>query len=186
MTRVIKICLGACVVVIIVAIVIVTLALTIFKTRDPVVDVNLVGLKKLPIYDFFPGMATNVSLDTVITMGNPNYANFKFRNSNGYVNYANTIVGEVPIRAALIPARSTITVKAKTNFMIQKLIQETQFFNHILDGPSNFTSTTILHGKAIVLKFIKLKATTYTSCNISVNVTSMRAHSKCVSKIKLF
>jgi hypothetical protein len=72
--------------------------------------------------------------------------------------------------------------------MVGKLIQNPNFWSDIIKNKMRFnlTSTNELPGKAIVLKYIKLKATASCLCDISVNITSSGVESNCISRIKLF
>jgi len=167
---------------IIVSIVTITLILTIFKPKDPTIRANFAQFNFLSA-----NITMNMTLGMVITIVNPNYAGFKYQNSISYINYHDTIVGNVPTESQLVPARSEINVTTSANFMVEKLLQNPQFWKDMVHNRMmiNLTSTTELPGKAIVLKYIKLKAITYCSCDISVNITSNGADSNCKSRIKL-
>lgn len=183
MARGLKICLAiSTIFFIIVSIVTLTLIFTVFKPKEPTINVHFA-----PFNFLSPNIAMNVTLGMVITIGNPNYGSFKYQNSTSYITYNDTIVGSVPIESKLVPARSEINVTTYANFMVGKLIQNPNFWSDIVHG-MEFTlqSTTELPGKAIVLKYIKLKAMAYSSCHISVNITSNDVGSNCISRIKLF
>lgn len=187
MARGLRICLCvSALFLIIVSIVIVTLSLTIFKPKNPLISVHLAGFDHSQFF-LLPNLTTNVSLGMVITIANPNHGSFKYRDSIGHINYRDTIVGEVPMGAELVPARSEINVSTSADFMVGKLIHDPNFWSDIIPGSSfNLTSTAELPGKAIILKFIKLKATGYSLCDISVNISSNDVRSSCISRIKLF
>ncbi|XP_050878460.1 uncharacterized protein LOC127082263 [Lathyrus oleraceus] len=184
MARGLKLCLIiSTVFLIIVTVVILTLILTIFKPKDPTISVGLPHFNLLS-----PNITMNMTLGMVITILNPNYGSFKYQNSIGYVTYHDTVVGNVPIDSQLVPARSEINVTTNADFMVGKLIQNPKFWSDIVQNGMvfNLTSTTELPGKAIVLKYVKVKAIAYCSCNISVNITSNGVESNCISRIKFF
>ncbi|XP_027343345.1 late embryogenesis abundant protein At1g64065-like [Abrus precatorius] len=183
-TRGLKMCLGGSVLfLIIVAIAIVTLFFTIFKPKDPDISVNPVGLQHFP-FALSPNLTMNLSLATVITIGNPNYGSFEFTNSTGYVNFHDNVVADVPIGANLVPARSKINLNTCTELMVGKLALDPHFWSDVLVGTLNLTSTATLPGEARFLKIIRLKATSSTSCNISFNFHTKDVDSKCISKVK--
>lgn len=183
--RGLKICLAVSLLLLIIAtVVIVTLSLTVFKPKNPVIRVDLVGIENFQ-FPLSANSTMNVTLDTLITIVNPNYGSFNYINSTAYVNYDNTIVGEVPIGAAFVPARGTVNVTTGAIFMVGKLIQDPKFWSDVVSGSLNLTSTAELPGKASILKFIKLRATAYSSCDISVSISSMHAVTKCIDKIKV-
>lgn len=184
-SRGLKICLAMSLLfLIIVAIVIVALFFTIFRPKDPNIIVHPVGFE-----NFNPSLLTNVtanvSLGMLITIENSNYENFEYPNATGYIKFHDTVVGQVPIVGELVPPRSQINVNTSANFMVSKLINDPNFLSDFLSGIVNFTSTASLPGKAHMLKIIKFKATVYSSCDISLNITSRNVDSKCISKIKL-
>lgn len=127
----------------------------------------------------------NVTLGMIITIRNPNYGSFQYINSTSYVKFHDTVVAEVPIEAELVPARSQINVNTSADFMVAKLINDPNFLSDVLGGTLNFTSTIALPGKARMLNIIKLKATSYSTCDISVNISSRNVDTNCKSKIKL-
>ncbi|XP_020209446.1 uncharacterized protein LOC109794411, partial [Cajanus cajan] len=79
----------------------------IFKPKDPNITVHPVGLQHFE-FSLLPTLTMNMSIDTLITIENPNYGCFDYTKSIGYVNFHDIIVGEVPIRANLVPGRSHI------------------------------------------------------------------------------
>ncbi|ESW21959.1 hypothetical protein PHAVU_005G114300 [Phaseolus vulgaris] len=179
-----KICLAlSLVLLIIVAIATVTLFLTVFKPRDPDIIVQPVGLEHFDL-SLMSNLTSNVSLGMVITMENPNYGSFEYPKATGYVNFHDTVVGEVPIQGESVPAREQITVTTSANFMPQKLVADSNFFPDVLTGSLNFTSTAAMPGKVRMFKIFKLKATVYCTCYFSMNIASSNVNSNCISKIK--
>nr|KYP58745.1 hypothetical protein KK1_014166 [Cajanus cajan] len=121
----------------------------------------------------------------VITIQNPNYGSFEFTNSTGYVNFHDTVIAEVPIDAELVPARSQINVSTSADFMVAKLVNDPSFWSDVVHGTLIFTSTATLPGKARMFNIIKLKATAYSLCDISFNISSKDVDTNCISKVKL-
>ncbi|XP_027343346.1 uncharacterized protein LOC113855914 [Abrus precatorius] len=184
-SRGLKTCLAVSLLFLIIfTIVIVTLFLTIFKPKDPDVNVHPLGLEHIQ-FSLLLNLTMNVSLGMMITIENPNYGSFEYTNSTGYINFHDTVVACVPMEAALVPARSVINVNTTADFMVGKLVLDPNFWPDAFTGTLNFTSTATLHGKARVLKIIKLKATAYSSCDISLHISSRVVDTKCISKIKL-
>ena len=183
--RGLKICLAVSLLfLVIVTIMIVTLFMTIFKPKNPEITVHPVGLEDFQ-FSLSPNLTINVTLGMIITIRNPNYGSFQYINSTSYVKFHDTVVAEVPIEAELVPARSQINVNTSADFMVAKLINDPNFLSDVLGGTLNFTSTIALPGKARMLNIIKLKATSYSTCDISVNISSRNVDTNCKSKIKL-
>ncbi|XP_061363077.1 uncharacterized protein LOC133306727 [Gastrolobium bilobum] len=177
--------LGVCVLLVIIIVgVIVIITQTMFKLKDPDINLHPVGLDK---FDFFLllNSTKNVTLGMMISIKNPNYGTFKYKNSTGYVNYDNTIVAEVPIEGRLVQPHSKMNLSTHAYIMPSKLVNDPQFFTDVGVGTLNLTSKAELHGKVSLMKVIKMKATAYSSCNISLNISSKDVDTKCISKIKL-
>jgi len=177
-----KICLGvSALVFIIVSIVTIALIFTVFKPKDPNIIVHVAAVNLLS-----PNMPINMTISTLVTIGNPNFGSFEFKKSYSYVTYHDTVVGIVPIESQLVPAHGEINVTTNTIFMVDKLLNNSKFWTEVV--PSyKFTliSKAEFPGKVIVLKYIKLKGTAYNTCNITVNMASNDVESLCNSQIKI-
>lgn len=182
-TRGLKICLAvSSLFLIILAIVIVTLILTIFKPKNPDIFLHPVDLEN---FQLLSPNTTSAPLGIVITIVNPNYGNFKYVNSSGYLKYRDTIIAEVPLGIRSFPARSTTNVSTTVGIMTDKLIQDPKFLSDIEGGVFNLTAEATLPGKVTMIKILRLKAKIYISCGVSFNIIAVDASSRCMSKIKL-
>ncbi|KAK3184355.1 hypothetical protein Dsin_031641 [Dipteronia sinensis] len=183
--RGLKICCGVSAIVLVVFITVVTtLALTVFKPKQPEITAHPIGLEHVNI-TFFPTLAINATLDMVVTIGNRNYGSFKFGNSTAYMDFHGETVAEVPIGAGLVPARGKLNVTTSAVVMGDKLVENEFFMGDVESGCLNFTSTATLHGKVSVLKIFKMHAIAISSCDISIWIATQNVESKCTSKLKL-
>ena len=135
---------------------------------------------------FWAPNTTSAPLGIVITIVNPNYGNFKYVNSSGYLKYRDTIIAEVPLGIRSFPARSTTNVSTTVGIMTDKLIQDPKFLSDIEGGVFNLTAEATLPGKVTMIKILRLKAKIYISCGVSFNIIAVDASSRCMSKIKLW
>ncbi|XP_018719757.1 uncharacterized protein LOC104456511 [Eucalyptus grandis] len=172
-------CITSVVFLVILIAIIVTLSFTIFKPKDPQITIQPVGLKN------FNFNITGVTLNTLVTIHNPNYGSFEYKNVTGYVNYRGSTVAEVPIAHNKIPARAKVNMTTSTDLIVGKLISNPSFWEDIGSGYLNFSATATLPGKVSLAKIFKFRATTYTSCYILIYIQSQDADSKCITKIKL-
>ncbi|KAL2328336.1 hypothetical protein Fmac_021763 [Flemingia macrophylla] len=178
-----KICLAmSTLFLIIVAIVIVTLILTMFKPRNPDIFIHPVDIED---FQLLSANATCAPLGMVITIVNKNYGSFRYKNSTGYIKYRGTIIAEVPFETRSIPARSITNVSTSSDIMTGKLINDSNFWSDIEDGVFNMTSQATLAGKVNLVKILRIKAKVYISCGITFNLTAMDVGSSCRSKIKI-
>ncbi|XP_057730496.1 uncharacterized protein LOC130945817 [Arachis stenosperma] len=184
-SRKLKICMSVSALFLIIVIaVIVALIFTVFKIKDPVVTVHpVIGPGSLSVTN----LSSSVFIPTLITITNPNYGDFRSVNSTGHVNYDGNVVADIPLASNFIPARSQINISSNAEFNVAKMIEDPKFLLDIASGTLNFTSDAVMPGKVIILKFIKMKATTHSSCDISLGIVSNRVHveSNCVTKIKI-
>ncbi|MED6142898.1 hypothetical protein PIB30_001665 [Stylosanthes scabra] len=180
-----RICMVVCcVLIIVVTIILVTISLTILKPKDPDVSIHPFGLDNFQIIQ--PN-ATTVPLGLVITIVNPNYGRFKYRNCTGYLSYHGAMIAEAKLVTGIVPARSTFNITTIAGIMNQKLMDDTQFWSDAEAGTFNFKTKIALPGKVIMLKIFKKKATVQVACDLSfkLKLTSIIVHSSCISKIKL-
>nr|KYP58746.1 hypothetical protein KK1_014167 [Cajanus cajan] len=170
---------------IIVIVVIVTLSLTMFKPKSPNITVYPVGLEHFDYSVLFNSSITSVNLPMIINVQNPNYGSFEHKHFVSYVKFHDSIVGEVPMEAEKVAARSQINMTTHVDLMIGNLIHDPNFISDVTIGTLNFTSTFTLKGKASVLKIFKVKAYVHNSCDISLHILSKKVNSTCISSLKL-
>jgi hypothetical protein len=182
-TRNIKICLlVSTIFLIIVATIILSLVFTIFKPKNPVVNVYPIGLKNL---QFFQPNLTSVPLSMVIKIKNPNYGTFKTKNTTGYLNYEDIVLAKVPIGPTNFPARRTTNVSATAGLNSGNLLSDQSFFSDVEDGSFNFTAKATFYGKMHLINVFKVKAIVNISCDIFFNISSLDTNSYCISKVIL-
>ncbi|XP_048438605.1 uncharacterized protein LOC125476467 [Pyrus x bretschneideri] len=104
----------------------------------------------------------------LVTVKNPNYGGFKYENSTAHISYCGNVVAEAPIRDDTVPARSTHNITSVVSILADKLVTDSHFLGDMAVGVLNLTSETTLHGKVNLLKVFKMKATSYSDCNISI------------------
>ncbi|TKY71192.1 Late embryogenesis abundant protein, LEA-14 [Spatholobus suberectus] len=179
-----KICCGVTVILLIILVVVlVVLFLTVFKPKDP--DIVLQSVKLEGFELDIPTAELNVPLGIVVTVENPNHGSFTYQKSTAYLYYRGTLVAEAPLHEDTIPARkdhnisTSLTIFADVTKLFQDLLSD--YFRGVI----NFTSTTTLLGKVKVLDVLKMKATSYSTCDLSLFIHDRSINSTCNTKIKL-
>lgn len=94
-------------------------------------------------------------------------------------------MAEVPIPKQAVSSRGMINITTPGNFDIEKMVASSSFFNDVVVRSFNFTSGVTLHGKVKVIKILKLRAISISTCNISYFLDTQNVQSKCKSKLKL-
>ncbi|XVF27826.1 hypothetical protein REPUB_Repub14bG0142600 [Reevesia pubescens] len=123
---------------IIVVVVLVTLCFTLFKPpKTPKIIPQSVILESIDLI-VFPGIKGNISLGLVVTVDNPNYGGFKYKNTIAYISYCGNLVAEAPIQNDSIPARSKHNISTTVIIFAEKLATDPNFFNDSLNWDSQF------------------------------------------------
>ncbi|KAF3613840.1 hypothetical protein BC332_05676 [Capsicum chinense] len=164
-------------------IVAITLYFTILKPKDPKVTTQSVTLESIR-FEPFPAFHLNVTIGLILAIHNRNYGSFKYDSSIANVTYRGDPAAEALIIADTIPARADHDLNTTVLIDLDGFSKNPNFLGDLFSGCLNFTSSTILHGKVTVWKVMKLKATTVSTCDISVFTKFQNATSVCKSKIK--
>lgn len=179
-----KICCGlTTVLLIILLVVLVVLFLTVFKAKDP--DIILQSVKVEGLTLEYPTFKLNLSLDTVVTVKNPNPGSFTYQDSTAYLYHRGTLVAEAPLHEDTIPARKDHNISISLNFFAD-ITKLKDLASDYFSGVINFTSTTTLYGKVKVLDLFKIKAASYSTCHLSLFVSDQSSNYTCISQIKLW
>ncbi|KAI3412675.1 uncharacterized protein J3R85_017012 [Psidium guajava] len=178
-------CFGSAVFLAILAIVIVTLSLTIFKPKQPEITVQPIAVENVQLNVTANNVTLDVALSMVVTIDNPNYGGFQYRSTIGYVTYHGSTVAEVPLKHNKIPPRAKVNITTSTDLIAIKLISNPTLWEDVASGYLNFTSTATLPGKVSMAKIFKFHATAYSTCYILFHIQSQAMDTKCYSRIKL-
>nr|GFB39552.1 late embryogenesis abundant protein, LEA-14 [Tanacetum cinerariifolium] len=144
--KILKICCGFLALLMIILLVSTILLFTVFKLKHPKVTTHPTHLENVE-YSLFPNVSINATIVLNVTISNRNHGSFKFRDSTAYVDYRGTLIAEIPIEHAKIPALSNFTITAYANVTAEKMVTNPNFTNDIKSGYQNFTSTATLKGK---------------------------------------
>ncbi|CAI9087802.1 OLC1v1021975C1 [Oldenlandia corymbosa var. corymbosa] len=182
--RGVKICCAiTTILVIIIVVVAVVLFVTVLKPKKPNLTTKSVTLDNIRL-EVLPIFRLNVTLGIVVTVDNHrNYGSFKYDNSTVFVYYRKIQAAQAPVQADTIPARARHDVSATVTVVGDNLFPDPSFWVDLNSGVLNFTSSVSLHGKATAWKILKVKLTTFTTCNISVFIATQNASSFCQSKL---
>ncbi|XWS34290.1 hypothetical protein CRYUN_Cryun21dG0027800 [Craigia yunnanensis] len=185
-----KICCGVTAIfIVIIAIVLTTMALTVFKPKNPEITVYPQGLENIAFG--LGGFSNNISSNAttvnamvgmVVAINNRNYGSFKFKNT-AFVNYRGGVVAEVPIEQSLVPAHDKLNISTSADIMVDRLISNTSFWADVFAGSVNFTTEATVHGKVTMLKILKLNASVPSRCDISIFIHSQSVESTRKSKL---
>ncbi|CAL5207302.1 unnamed protein product [Lathyrus oleraceus] len=168
---------------IVVLVILLVLFLTDFKRKDPTITLQSVKFGRF-FFDVSPIIDLNASLAILVTVDNPNHGSFTYQNSTAYLNYRGRLLAEAPLLEDTIPALKSHNITTLLNVYVD-VTQVPDLLGDYLSGIINFTSSTTLVGKIKILKFIKFKATSYSTCEILVYTRNQTVDSTCNTQLKL-
>lgn len=169
---------------ILILVVLIVLFTTILKPKEPKFINHQVTLEKIDL-QVFPSIKGNVTLGILITVSNPNYGSFAYHGTISHVNYRDHIAAEAEIKDDRIPAHGKLIISTSAIIYADKLASDEHFLGDYFYGVVNVTSTTTLHGKVGLFNMLKMKATSYSICNISIFVQDQRVDSICKTRVRL-
>ncbi|KAM3395378.1 late embryogeneis abundant protein [Capsicum galapagoense] len=186
--RNLKICCGVTLLLSIILIIVsITLFHTVLKPKKPQITLHPISLDEIES-QIFSRLSSNVTLRLrlIITIKNPNYGSFKYKDSIASLIYhGNNSVGEIVIERGTVPSKGELNINSYANIIGEKIITSTYFVKDIEAGSLNMTSNLTLHGKVKLLKVFKIHATVTSHCDISVLVHSLAIKLRCHSKVRL-
>lgn len=183
-SRCCKICCGVVILfIIILLVVLIVLFTTILKPKQPKILAHDVIIQDFQ-FQLLPAFKLNVSLGLVVTIKNPNYGSFKYKNGTASVYYHEEDIAAVQMEDGEIPARGTKDISTSVLVIADKLILNPSFLADLLTGCFNFTSSSTIPGKASLFKIMKIHATANADCNIFVCLNQTTDYT-CYSKMKI-
>ncbi|KAI0531360.1 hypothetical protein KFK09_000913 [Dendrobium nobile] len=166
----------------------VILGVTVFRVREATTTVNSVKLGGFKAGFNLPnlGVDLNVTLDLDLTAHNPNHASFRYGESSAELFYKGSQVGEAAIPPGQINAGGSERMNVSVTIFAGRLIGDSALYNDVLSGSLVFQTTTRIPGRVSVLGIFKHHIVTYSSCDVTVNVSSRTAdNSNCRYRAKL-
>ncbi|KAK7311270.1 hypothetical protein RJT34_09293 [Clitoria ternatea] len=183
-----KVCLIVTGVVIAIAMLIVILAMTVFKAKHPVTTVDSVKLEDFHMSLDIAKLRVdlNVTLDVDVSVKNPNKVGFKYSDSTAHLNYREQLIGEVPLPAGEISSSETKGFNLTLTIMADRLLSNSQLYSDFTSGSLPLNTFVRISGKVSILGFIKIHVVSSTSCDFAVNISNRTVgNQECKYKTKL-
>lgn len=183
-----KVCLIVTGVVIALVLVIVILALTVFKAKHPTTVVDSTKLEDFHMSLDIARLRVdlNVTLRTDVSVKNPNKVGFKYSDSTAHLNYRGQLIGEVPIPAGEISSGETKGFNLTLTIMADRLLSNSQLFSDVTSGTLPLNTFVRISGKVNILGFIKVHVVSSTSCDVAINISNRTVgNQECQYRTKL-
>lgn len=171
-------CCGGCCVtaVVVVGVVILVLALTVFKVKEPRLTVNHVWLTSISagpgtggLTD--PAVAVNATLVADVSVKNPNAAAFRFSRSETDVSYRGQTVSVAYAPAGSVGADRTVRMNVSIDLLGDRLARAASNGTGLLFGREyDFDTFTAINGTVKVLGIVKKDVEIRLNCSIIVEV----------------
>ncbi|XP_049377013.1 uncharacterized protein LOC125841874 [Solanum stenotomum] len=165
-------CCGCCgITTIIIGIVILILALTIFKVKDPTIRMNSIRFEGLSSLTSSSNLQTNMNITVSADMSikNPNAVSFKFKPATASLIYSDRIIAEAMLPRGSARARRTFSMNVKVMVMVEKLIVIPRLTSDLIAGELPVSMSTNINGK-VNLGVIKKSVDIRMNCNMVVDL----------------
>ncbi|KAG0502821.1 hypothetical protein HPP92_002893 [Vanilla planifolia] len=166
----------------------VILGVTVFRVRQATTTVNSVKLGGFHAGFNIPnlGVDINVTLDLDITTHNPNHASFRYGDGSAALFYRGAQIGEAAIPPGKIEAVSSNRMNVSVTIFAGRLIGNSAVYSDVISGTVTFQTSTRLPGRVSVIGIFKHHVVTYSSCDVTVKVSSRSVeNTSCRYKAKL-
>ncbi|XP_072983389.1 uncharacterized protein [Typha latifolia] len=171
-----------------VALVLLVLGLTVFRPRHAITTVDSVRLAGLSAGVDVPNLAVDLNLTLAITLNayNPNRVGFRYSEGNAELYYRGALVGEAEIPPGEVGAGGTVRTVVDLTVMAGRLAGDAAVYADVISGSVPFTTTTRVPGRVTVLGVFKIHMVSYTTCEVTVDVSKRAVKSSdCRYRTKL-
>ncbi|KAE8734118.1 Endomembrane protein 70 protein family [Hibiscus syriacus] len=176
-------------VLLLISIVVLILAFTVFKAKQPKTKLVSAALDGVSPRISFPvvNIQLNVTLDLQLLVENPNHASFKHGQGKSVLSYRGDQFGEADIPPGNIPARGSATFSSRLVLQLDEMASNIRaLIDDVLDGELVVDTRTRIPGRVTFLKVFKKHAVVTSECQFTIEVLALKLQSqKCKSKSKL-
>ncbi|GAB2224659.1 hypothetical protein Droror1_Dr00005424 [Drosera rotundifolia] len=170
--------------------IILLLALTVFRVKQPQIRLNGVTIQKLDLnLTNIAKPEINVTLVADVSIKNPNAASFRYGNTTTSVSYKGVVVGEVEAPAGLARAMRTARMNLTIDVNGEKLLAAAPnlLTNVVLGGGDLVMDTyTRIGGRVKIMNVVKKHVVVVMNCSVSFDVSSREVkHQQCEQHVSL-
>ncbi|EFJ28530.1 hypothetical protein SELMODRAFT_17213, partial [Selaginella moellendorffii] len=173
-------------VLVVIGILLLILALTVFKPKSPVISIDSVQLQSFNVSLNLLSPRLELGLTMWVSVYNPNRASFKYTNSTSVITYHGDEVGNARIPAGEIGARGREKFPTDVSIQAMQIVGNSNLLPDVASGSIPISTRTVVSGRVNVLNVIKRHATSTSVCNVTISVASRNVQDfKCSHKTKL-
>ncbi|XP_044473114.1 uncharacterized protein LOC123201606 [Mangifera indica] len=169
-----KICIGLGVTLILLIVILVILAFTVFKAKDPEITVDSVALDDLNVGLDAARVTVNLNLTVAVnlTVKNPNKVGMKYQDSVAVLFCRGEQVGEVPIPAGKVSADETVHLLVFLTVMADRFVSNTQILSDVVSGSLPISTNTKISGKVSIFNVFNVHVTSVSNCSFTVYIAN--------------
>lgn len=167
-------CIALTVILVIIIIVLLVLYFTIYKPKDPKVQVPTMQLPSLYPAGY-PSTITSVNLTLIlqISMYNPNKATFYVQDgSTACLYYYGALLGFTALPTGAIPAQSFITLSVGLTVQGSTPLQGSYLYGAVSSGILQISTSVTIMGKVTTLNIFSHHSNVVSKCNINVSLNT--------------
>lgn len=171
--RCIKCCGCVAAIILVHVVVVVILIFTVFEVKNPVIKLNGITIEKLELVNgTTPRPGVNMSLTADVSVKNPNYASFRYRNTTTTLFYRGTVIGEARGPPGKARARRTVSMNMTVDIIPDTLMSNPSLQTDYSSGIMPLSTYSRIPGRVKILRIVKKHVVVKLNCSISVNITS--------------
>ncbi|GMY30436.1 late embryogenesis abundant protein At1g64065-like [Fagus crenata] len=156
----------------ILAVLIIVLAFTVFHIRDPMVRINALRIQNLELANGTVRQDVNITLIAGVSVKNPNAASFIYSNSTTTIYYHGVMVGEARIPSGKAKARHTMSMNITVDIIPSKVLAVPSLKSDLFSGGLNMSSHTKMRGQVKILNIAKKNVVVNINCTMTYNFSS--------------
>ncbi|KAM0945801.1 hypothetical protein DsansV1_C09g0088071 [Dioscorea sansibarensis] len=182
-------CCGSCTaVLILIGIILVILAFTVFKVKEPVLTLNSITMQGLSALATSPTPSAgfNVTVVADVSVKNPNAASFKFGSSTTSVYYKDGLVGVAYGPPGNARADKTLRTNMTVDVLGDRLVGDMDLVTEALTGAVAIKSSTMIGGRVKIIGIFKHHVDVMMNCSLNIAVLNQSIlDQNCVHRVWL-
>ncbi|KAJ9681383.1 hypothetical protein PVL29_020321 [Vitis rotundifolia] len=178
----------AAIILVFTVVVVVVLVFTVFRVKDPVIKLNGVTVDKLELINgtTTPRPGVNMSLTADVSVKNPNFSSFRYKNTTTTLFYRGTVIGEARGPPGQAKARRTMKMNVTVEIVPDSVMSNPSLLTDISSGILPMNTYSRVPGRVKILKIVKKHVVVKMNCSIALNITSRSIQEqKCKKDVNL-
>lgn len=178
-------CFGSCGILLAIFIVLLTIGLTVYKVKEPIMTMNSIALENLSA-NSAASSSLNMSVIADVSVKNPNAVSYRYGSSMTSVYYHEILVGQAEAPPGVALARRTVRMNVTVDLMISQLTSNSQFVQDLVTGDVMFNTSTQVGGKVKVFGMVQHHVDVVMNCSMTVDVSNLSLRNQsCVQHVWL-